>query len=121
MFETVSGWVIEFVATLQQWLFEGFVQPLLFEAGLMRWQEDAFDATEWFVIGVLEVGLLALLLGAAQRLWPAEPLVDQRSVRTDIVYTLLHRLGAAPVAVFFLVTPLFDALEAWLRLAGFSR
>lgn len=121
MFETVSGWVIEFVATLQQWLFEGFVQPLLFAVGLMRWQEDAFDATEWFVIGVLEVALLALLLGSAQRLWPAEPLTDRRAVRTDILYTLLHRLGAVPVAIFFLITPVFDALEATLRLAGFSR
>ncbi|TXL63535.1 sterol desaturase family protein [Zeimonas arvi] len=121
MFETVSGWMIEFVAALQQWIFEGFVQPLLFAVGLMRWQEDAFDATEWFVIGVLEVGLLALLLGGAQRLWPAEPMTDRSAVRTDILYTLLHRLGAIPVAVFFLVTPLFDALEAWLRLAGFSR
>jgi len=121
MIETAADWVTDFVATLQQWLFETLVQPLLFSAGLMRWQEDAFDAAEWFVIGVLEIGLLALLLGAAQRLWPAEPLVDRRSVRTDIVYTLLHRLGAVPVAVFFLVTPLFDALESWLRLAGFER
>lgn len=121
MIDRVSSAVTEFVATLQQWLFEGVVQPLLFATGLMRWQEDAFDATEWFVIGVLEVGLLALLLGGAQRLWPAEPLVDRRSVRTDILYTLLHRLGAIPLAVFFLVTPAFDALEASLRLAGFSR
>jgi len=110
-----------FVSLVQQWLFEGAVQPLLFAIGAMRWQEDAFDATEWFVIGVLEVFVLAVVLGAAQRLWPAEALTDRAAVRTDVVYTLLHRLGAVPVAVFFMVTPLFDAIEGWLRLAGFSR
>lgn len=110
-----------FLSLVQQWLFEGAVQPLLFAIGAMRWQEDAFDATEWFVIGALEVAVLAVVLGAAQRLWPAEALTDRVAVRTDVVYTLLHRLGAVPVAVFFMVTPLFDAIEGWLRLAGFSR
>src|SRR5690606_15384483 len=81
----------------------------------------AFDATEWLLIGAVEIVLLAFLLGVAQRLWPAEALVDRRSVRTDIVYTLLHRLGIIPLAVFFLIVPLFDWLEGWTRLAGFQR
>lgn len=108
-------------AGAQQWLFESIVQPLLFAAGEMRWQEDAFDATEWFLIGVIEVALVALVLGALQRRWPAEPLADRAAVRTDILYTVLHRFGVVPLAVFFTVTRFFDWLEGWLRLAGFSR
>ena len=113
--------VSELLADAQRWLFETAIQPVLFATGMMRWQEDAFDATEWLLIGAVEIVLLAFLLGVAQRLWPAEALVDRRSVRTDIVYTLLHRLGIIPLAVFFLIVPLFDWLEGWTRLAGFQR
>ncbi|MBN9425748.1 MAG: sterol desaturase family protein [Burkholderiales bacterium] len=87
----------------------------------MRYQEEAFDATEWLVLGVLEVAVLALVLGACQRLWPAEPMTDRRAVRTDIAYTLLHRLGVFPLLAFALLTPAFDAIEAHLRLLGISR
>jgi sterol desaturase/sphingolipid hydroxylase (fatty acid hydroxylase superfamily) len=121
MIDALLGNGASLFAHAQQWLFESLVQPLLFAAGAMRWQEDAFDATEWFLIGVLEVALLALILGALQRRWPAEPLSDRAAVRTDILYTLLHRFGVVPLVVFFTVTRLFDSIEGWLRMAGVSR
>lgn len=110
-----------FVGHLQQALFEGAVQPLLFAMGWMRYAEDLFDVTEWIVLGAIEVVVLALLLGWVERRWPAEPVADRRAVRTDVAYTLLHRLGGFGLVVFALFTPLFDALEATLRLWGFSR
>ena len=121
MIDAFPGDPAALLALAQQWLFESVVQPLLFAAGAMRWQEDAFDATEWFLIGVLEVAVLALVLGALHRRWPVEPLADRRAVRTDILYTLLQRFGIVPLTVFFTVTRLFDEFEGWLRLAGFSR
>jgi len=102
-------------------LFENLVQPLLFALGLMHLAEPAFDAVEWFLIGLLEVLLLAVVLGALERRWPAEPLIDRRAVRTDGLYTLLHRLGAVPLLAFALFTPLIDAIETQLRLVGLSR
>ncbi|MFT3802913.1 MAG: sterol desaturase family protein [Burkholderiaceae bacterium] len=108
-------------ARVQMWLFEGVVQPLVFNLGWMRWQEEAFDATEWLLAGVVEVALLAVVLGLLQRWMPAEPVVDRASVRTDILYTLLHRLGAFSLLVFALVTPLMDGIEGHLRLLGISR
>jgi sterol desaturase/sphingolipid hydroxylase (fatty acid hydroxylase superfamily) len=108
-------------AALHGALFENLVQPLLFVLGLMHLAEPAFDAVEWFLIGLLEVLLLATVLGALERRWPAEPLVDRSAVRTDRVYTLLHRLGAVPLLAFALFTPLIDAIETQLRLIGLSR
>lgn len=109
------------LARLQQWLFEAWVQPLLFSAGWMRYEEQAYDALEWLPVGVLEVLLVALVLGTLQRRWPVEPVADRAAVRTDIAYTLLHRLGLFPLLAFVVLAPAFDALEARLRWLGVSR
>lgn len=34
-------------------LFESVVQPLLFAVGGAGWLEEAYPATEWFLLGVL--------------------------------------------------------------------
>jgi sterol desaturase/sphingolipid hydroxylase (fatty acid hydroxylase superfamily) len=115
------GWLSEIVAWLQRGLFEGVVQPVLFAFGWMRYGEELFDFTEWVVLGAIEVVVLAVVLGALERRWPAEPVVDRAAVRTDVLYTLLHRLGGFALVVFALLTPLLDWLEGELRLLGFSR
>ena len=37
------------------------------------------------------------------------------AIRTDILYTLIHRLGLFRVGLFFLVEPLFNELFGWLQ------
>jgi sterol desaturase/sphingolipid hydroxylase (fatty acid hydroxylase superfamily) len=113
--------LIDAVRWLQLWVFESLVQPLLFASGSMGLAEVAFDFTEALVLGAIEVLVLALVLGGLERLAPVEAITDRAAVRTDIVYTLLHRLGGFGLMVFWLFTPLFDALEARLRLLGVSR
>ena len=115
------GWLANGVNTLQRAIFEGLVQPVLFAAGGMRYAEELYDLTEWIVLGAIEVALLWLVLGAIERRWPAEPVTDPRAVRTDVVYTLLHRLGGFTLLMFALLTPAMDGLESELRLLGFSR
>lgn len=115
------AWIETGIVTVQGWIYEQLVQPALFAADLMFFSEQAFDAVEWFVIGMLEIAVLALAFGWFERRWPAEPVTDRRAVRTDVLYTLLHRLGAVPLLVFALITPVVDALEGHLRLWGFSR
>ncbi|HYF59605.1 MAG TPA: sterol desaturase family protein [Burkholderiaceae bacterium] len=115
------AWPADLVLALQRALFEGAVQPLMFAMGWMRFAEEAFDLTEWVVLGGIEILVLALVLGALERRFPAEPLVDRRAVRADVAYTLLHRLGGFSIVAFALLVPVVDLLEAHLRLAGFSR
>jgi sterol desaturase/sphingolipid hydroxylase (fatty acid hydroxylase superfamily) len=113
--------LVDAVRWLQLWVFEGLVQPFLFASGSMGLAEVAFDFTEALVLGAIEVLVLALVLGGLERLAPVEAITDRAAVRTDMVYTLLHRLGGFGLLVFWLLTPLFDALEASLRLLGVSR
>jgi sterol desaturase/sphingolipid hydroxylase (fatty acid hydroxylase superfamily) len=108
----------ECFAAVQQWLFETLMQPAMFVMGLGHLLEDGYAASGWLLVGLLQIGILAAVIGPLQRWWPVEPLSDRATVRTDVLYTLVHRLGLFRVALFFLVDPWFDELFGMLRVAG---
>jgi sterol desaturase/sphingolipid hydroxylase (fatty acid hydroxylase superfamily) len=102
----------------QQWLFETIVQPLCFALGLGGRLEEAFAGTGWLLVGLLQIVVMVLVIAPLQRRWPVEPLRDVAAVRTDVIYTLLHRLGAFRLLLFFTLEPWMDELFGWLRVAG---
>lgn len=104
----------------QQALFEGVVQPVMFALGLASFIEDAYRGTGWLLVGLLQIAVTVGLIGALQRWRPVEPVTDRAAIRTDVVYTLIHRLGLFRVAVFFLLDPLFQRLAGWMRLQGWD-
>jgi sterol desaturase/sphingolipid hydroxylase (fatty acid hydroxylase superfamily) len=105
-------------SAVQQALFEGLVQPLMFALGGASLLEDGFIATGWLLVGLLQLAVIAVVFGALERWRPVEPVRDRAAVRTDIVYTLIHRLGVVRLALFFTLDPLWQALAAWLGLQG---
>ena len=102
----------------QRWLFETVVQPLVFGAGAGNLLEDAFDATGWLLVGLLQIVLMVGVIGALERWRPVEPVTDRAAVRVDMIYTLLHRLGLFRLLMFFSIGPLWDGLAAEGRLLG---
>jgi sterol desaturase/sphingolipid hydroxylase (fatty acid hydroxylase superfamily) len=102
------------------WLFETVVQPLLFAAGASHLLEDAYPATEGFLLGIVQVALLFAVLRPLEQLFPAERWSDRGGTGVDVIYTLLHRLGAFPLLVFLLLTPLANAAASGLRANGFA-
>jgi sterol desaturase/sphingolipid hydroxylase (fatty acid hydroxylase superfamily) len=113
-------WFTDQFATVQQWLFEAIVQPLVYSIGLGGWVEDAFDATGWVLVGLIQIAVLIAVFGPLQRWRPAEPVVDRRAIRTDVLYTLIHRLGLFRLAMFFALVPLFDDVLGAVRTAGWG-
>ena len=107
-------------AIVQQWLFEAVVQPALFALGLANFLEDAFVGTAWFMVGVIQILVLLAVFGPLQRWRPVEPVQDRATVRTDILYTLIHRLGLFRIALFLTLEPVFDELFGVLRTAGYG-
>ena len=118
---TPIGWFSEAVAWVQSWLFEHLLQPLLFRFGWMEYAEEIFDLSEWLVLGTIEIVVLAVVLGLLERWRPVEPVTDRSAIRTDIIYTVLHRLGLFAFLAFAVVTPVIDWIEGHARLAGLSR
>ena len=102
----------------QQWLFEGLLQPLMFHLGLGNLLAEGYQATGWLLVGLLQIALMLTLMRSLERWRPAEPVTDRAAVRTDILYTLIHRLGLFRVVLFLSIDPLWDALTGQLRMAG---
>jgi sterol desaturase/sphingolipid hydroxylase (fatty acid hydroxylase superfamily) len=103
---------------LQAALFEAAVEPLAFALGLGHRLADAYSATGWLLIGLLQLVVLLAVIGPLQRWRPVEPVTDRAAIRVDVLYTLIHRLGLFRLALFFTLTPLLDDLFGLLRVAG---
>ncbi len=107
-------------AALQQWVFEALVQPVVFAAGQGALVEDAFDGTAWLLVGLAQLSIIGLVFGALQRWRPVEAISDRATIRTDMFYTVIHRLGVVKLLMFFSLEPLFDDFFGWLRAHGAS-
>jgi len=114
MLDTLSN----LFTAVHAWLFETLVQPALYQLGFMTYAEQAFSALEVSLYGVLEIGLMLLLLRPLEWWRPVERWPDRRAVRVDVLYTVLHNLGIVPLAVFLLLQPLEQAIDGTLRLNG---
>ena len=111
-------WIQDLFEKAQQGLFEMAIQPIMFSFGLGNFLEDGYTATGWLLVGLVQIAVMLAIIGPLQRWNPVEPMQDAAAVRTDVLYTLLHRLGIFRVALFFSVEPLFDDLFGLLRVAG---
>jgi sterol desaturase/sphingolipid hydroxylase (fatty acid hydroxylase superfamily) len=104
----------------QEWLFEAFIQPMMFTLGMGNLLVDGYTATGWLLVGLLQLLVLLLVIGPLQRWRPVELVTDQASVRVDILYTLIHRLGLFRLVLFFSLDTLLDNLFGSLRVAGWN-
>jgi sterol desaturase/sphingolipid hydroxylase (fatty acid hydroxylase superfamily) len=103
---------------IQSWLFDAFIAPGMFAAGLGGFLEDGYNATGWFLVGVVQLVIMLVLIAPLQRRYPVEPVTDRAAIRVDVIYTLIHRLGLFRVVLFFSLEPLFDDAFGMLRAAG---
>lgn len=111
--------LMRLIDQLQGAVFENAVQPLLYQIGLMDWSEELFDACGFALFGALEI-MLAYLLFRPLELWrPVESWQDRRAVRTDVVYTLVRRIGIVPAIIFLLLTPIGATIDGYLRFKGY--
>jgi sterol desaturase/sphingolipid hydroxylase (fatty acid hydroxylase superfamily) len=114
------GWLGSWFDGAQQWLFESVMQPLMFHVGLANVLEAGYEASGWVLVGLLQLVIIVAVIGPMQSLWPVESVTDRATIRTDILYTLVHRLGLFRLGLFFAVDPLADHLFGALRVAGVS-
>ena len=114
------SWPSQWFDTAQQWLFEALVQPLLFALGQASVLEDAYAATGWLLVGLLQLAVMLVVIAPLERWRPVEPLRDHAAVRTDVIYTLIHRLGLVRAVLFFTTAVLWDGLFGALRTHGWQ-
>lgn len=115
MRELIDLWV-----SVQTWIFQTFVGPVVYQLNLMEWFEAAFNAVEFFMLGILQIAVIALVMRTLEKRWPLERGADNRLMRVDQVYTVLNKLGVIPLVVFVAAYPITNEIEHQVRAWGFA-
>jgi sterol desaturase/sphingolipid hydroxylase (fatty acid hydroxylase superfamily) len=100
-------------------LYEGAVQPMLYSMG---WMEQADRVQEWLdfaLLGIVQIVLVYAVCRPLEALRPVEPVTDHKAILTDVIYTLLARLGILPLVAFVLLSSAERMLQGWLADTGF--
>jgi len=118
MFDSIFSAITDIYVTAQSSVYEWVLQPVAFHLRSGGLMEDGYEASGWLVAGFFQVIVMVLVLAPMERLNPVEPVVDKKAVSTDILYTVIHRLGLFRLFFFFLVEPFFDDLFGWLHTQG---
>ena len=111
--------LLHLIAEVQGTIFEGAIQPALYRLGLIDWSEDVFDGVGFVLFGAIAIALAYVLFRPLELWRPVERWVERRAVRTDVVYTLVHRLGVVPVIIFLLLAPIGVGIDGYLRFKGY--
>ncbi len=115
MFDALTRLIDQF----QGALFQGAAEPALYQFGLMDWSEEVFDGLGFALFGAIEITLAFMLFRPLEWWRPVERWTERRAVWTDVVYTLLHRIGVVPALIFLLLTPLGAMIDGYLRYKGY--
>ncbi len=100
---------------LQQILFEHIFQPAMLALDLGNYVEDGYGAAAWFLWGCLEIVVIACVIVPLQYWRPVEAVTDTETIRVDMVYTFIHRLGLFRLLMFLTLDPLLDQAFGELR------
>jgi sterol desaturase/sphingolipid hydroxylase (fatty acid hydroxylase superfamily) len=82
------------------WIHENAVIPLLYQFDLMQWEELGYGWALFAVYGVVQVMVTYAVCVPLERWRPVERWPDTRAVTTDVLYTLLSRVGILPLVTF---------------------
>lgn len=102
------------------WLQEHVVIPLLWQLGMIEYDEISFAWTQFAVYGVAQILLTAAVCWPLERWRPVEIWADRRPVRVDVLYTFIARIGLFPLLTFFIFNALQTNLTAWVTDQGWT-
>ncbi|MSQ58028.1 MAG: fatty acid hydroxylase family protein [Limnohabitans sp.] len=103
---------------IQSSLFEQWVKPFVFDWGMGHLMDLAFDATAWFLIGLIQVIIMLCILVPLEKIKPVEKATFSGAVGVDVIYTLIHRLGFFRLVFFFSLEPILENILGYLRVWG---
>ena len=114
----MMGWLQDRYLGFVAWVFEGALQPAMYALGLMEWAEDAFDWLDFVIFGVVQVAVVYLVCRPLEAWRPVERGQSAAAIRTDVLYTLLSRLGILPLLGFVVFAAGQTRIDAWLTDTG---
>lgn len=88
-FNALAGWLQTHVAL-----------PLLYQFGGMRWEDISFGWALFAVYGLAQVLVTFAVCLPLEHWRPVERWAGRRTVATDVLYTLISRVGLLPIVTF---------------------
>ena len=107
--------MFDFFESTQQWLFEALFQPAMLWLDMANLLEAGYLAAGWLLLGMLQIMLIALVIVPLERWRPVEAVRDKATIRVDMLYTAIHRLGIFKLLMFFTFGALLDTAFGELR------
>ena len=100
------------------WVQETLLIPLLYQLGLMRWEDVAFGWSLFAVYGACQVVMTFAVCLPLERWRPVERWTDSGAVWVDAIYTVISRVGVLPLVTFVLFYRAQVALNGMLADEG---
>ena len=102
------------------WIQEHLLLPLLYALGLMRWEDMSAGWALFAVYGAVQVAVTYAVCVPLERWRPVQRWEDRRGIGTDVLYTLLSRVGVLPLITFVLFYQAQVAINGWLADHGWT-
>jgi len=96
------------------WLQEHLLIPLLYQFGLMSWEDIAYGWALFAVYGAVQVAITFAVCLPLERWRPVERWPDQKAVWVDALYTILSRVGVLPLVTFVLFYRAQVSVNGWM-------
>ena len=100
------------------WLQENVLIPLLYQFGLMNWEDIAFGWALFAVYGACQVAVTFAVCLPLERWRPVERWPEAKAVWVDVLYTIISRIGVLPIVTFVLFYRAQVAVNGWLADQG---
>jgi sterol desaturase/sphingolipid hydroxylase (fatty acid hydroxylase superfamily) len=100
-------------------IYEGAVQPALYALGLMLWADRVQEWLDFALLGIVQIVLVYAVCRPLEAIKPVEAVTDQNAIWTDVIYTLLARLGLLPLIAFVALSWAERTLHGLLADTGF--
>jgi len=100
-------------------IYEGALQPALYSQGLMEWADRVQEWLDFALLGLVQIVLVYAVCRPLEAMRPVEAVTDRAAILTDVIYTLLAKLGLLPLIAFVLLSSAERMLQGWLADAGF--
>jgi len=104
---------------LTGWIFETLLQPVLYAADMMNIADEILEWVDFTLFSLFGMLVIYAVCRPLEAWRPVEAVTDRRAIRTDIVYTLLARLGIFPLLAFIFLAAIQSQLEGMLAETGF--
>ncbi|WP_428532946.1 sterol desaturase family protein [Rhodopila sp.] len=100
------------------WLEEHVLVPLLYQFGLMNWEDVSYGWALFALYGIAQVAVTFAVCLPLERWRPVERWPDNRAVWVDAAYTVLSRVGVLPLVTYVLFYRIQVSVSGWMADRG---